>query len=308
MAETRIQQHLDSWLSESDFAQIRDLGFNSVRLPIGYWNILSDPFGIFVPQDPSVSLRYIDWTFDMADRYNLTVLLDLHGVPGSQNGIDHSGCSMPATWLESDKNQQLTIDAIEAMVKRYGSRKSFLGVELVNEPSLHYSQDMHPQLLSFYRAAYKAVRAHSRDCLVVFNELYAQCYSMWSTELQEPEYYNVVMDLHLYDWQEPFTGKSKQGHVKDGQAFAQVVQSLSTQHPVIVGEWSFSTGTHVQAGQPFVDACVQSFSHGGMGWYIWNWKIQRGAGFDEWDVQFQAGLKGGMHALSYIDSATSSST
>jgi hypothetical protein len=27
----------------------------------------------------------------MAKKFNLTVLIDLHGAPGSQNGIDHSG-------------------------------------------------------------------------------------------------------------------------------------------------------------------------------------------------------------------------
>jgi hypothetical protein len=35
-----------------------------------------------------------------------------------------------------------------------------------------------------------------------------------------------------------------------------------------------------------VDANVESFKRA-MGWYIWNWKIERGAGFDMWDVQYQ---------------------
>ena len=45
-----------------------------------------------MPADHHDSLQYIDALFDWTARHNLTVMLDLHGGPGSQNGIDHSGC------------------------------------------------------------------------------------------------------------------------------------------------------------------------------------------------------------------------
>lgn len=48
-----------------------------------------------------------------------------------------------------------------------------------------------------------------------------------------------------------------------------------------------STGTVVQVGQVFVDACIKSFAHS-MGHYAWNWKIEEGIGFDEWSVRYQA--------------------
>ena len=38
-----------------------------------------------------------------------------------------------------------------------------------------------------------------------------------------------------------------------------------------------------------MDAAVQSFQRGS-GWYLWNWKIQPGIGFEEWDVQRQLQL------------------
>ena len=47
---------------------------------------------LYAPADHHDSLRYIDALFDWTARHNLTVMLDLHGGPGSQNGIDHSGC------------------------------------------------------------------------------------------------------------------------------------------------------------------------------------------------------------------------
>ena len=52
-----------------------------------------------------------------------------------------------------------------------------------------------------------------------------------------------------------------------------------------------SSGTWHQAGQPFVNAAVKSFDRAA-GWFMWNWKIQRASGFDEWDVQYQHQIKG----------------
>ncbi len=70
-------------------------------------------------------------------------------------------------------------------------------------------------------------------------------------------------------------------------------------HPVIVGEWCMSTGTVMQVGQPFVNAAVRSFDRTS-GWFLWNWKVERGIGFDSWDVQYQHAIRG-MDALAVYD-------
>ena len=81
-----MQHLLQTWIVEKDFKEIAEMGFNSVRLPVGYWNIIADPFNAFAPAKLETSLKYIDWAFEMADKYNLNILLDIHGAPGSQNG------------------------------------------------------------------------------------------------------------------------------------------------------------------------------------------------------------------------------
>ena len=86
LAEERMAGLFRDWLSEADFQEIAARGFNSVRVPVGYWNIIADPYKAFAPADLAVSHRIVDWIFDMAEKYGLSVLLDLHGAPGSQNG------------------------------------------------------------------------------------------------------------------------------------------------------------------------------------------------------------------------------
>lgn len=288
-----MQAHLSSWLTEADFREIAADGFNSVRLPLGYWNLIDDPYKLFVPGDVRTSLRYVDWVFDMSAKYGLTVLLDLHGLPGSQNGVDHSGCSAEPTWLEDPANVALTLETVEVMAKRYGQRSNLAGFELANEPALKYCEQQMPAMVDVYKQAYKIIRKYSQTATVVINELYESCYDAWKDQLREPEYYNVVLDLHLYNWQQPYTAQDAVTHVRNAAAWSGTIEGVNQHHPVIVGEWCFSTGTVVQAGQPFVEASVNSFDSG-MGWYIWNWKIERNIHFDEWNVQLQYELPNGM--------------
>lgn len=291
LAENRMDDHLKSWIVESDFAEISKRGFNSVRLPVGYWNVVEDPYDLYAPRDYRKSLQYIDWVFDMATKYNLTVMLDLHGAPGSQNGIDHSGCSVPPTW-GTPLHRELSLVAIEAMAKRYGNHPKLLGIELLNEPGWDFSTKAHMTLVFYYDAAYKIIRKYNSECWVIINEIYDGWLNKYP-EFQEPDFYNVMMDYHLYNWQEPYTKESAYGHLRDAAGWSRLIDSMNVQHPVIIGEWCMSTGTFIQVGQPFVDTCVQSFDKS-FGWYMWNWKIQRGLPYEEWDVQLQGEKKHGL--------------
>lgn len=284
----RMLSQFKYWITESDFAQISSAGYNSVRLPIGYWNVMKDPYKLFEPKDEKISLYYIDMAFDWAEKYNLTILLDLHGAAGSQNGYDHSGCIEKPSWL-SPYNIDLTLNAINIIADRYSDHPALLGFELLNEPSEAYSTKNSTIILDYYSSAYKIIRKYSKSTLVVFNELYSYDFHNWNYQLQEPDYYNVIIDWHLYDW--PMTQLNAVQHIENANAWAGVIESYNSYHPVLIGEWSMSTGTH-QAGQPYVDACVNSFDDHSIGWYLWNWKIERSAGFDEWDVQYQHQIRG----------------
>ena len=85
--------------------------------------------------DPSVSIHYIDKAFSWAAQYNMTVLLDLHGAPGSQNGNDHSGCGNGVVGWNTPQNIDMSVEAVRLMAERYGSRDNLAGIELLNEPA-----------------------------------------------------------------------------------------------------------------------------------------------------------------------------
>ncbi|CAM9532715.1 unnamed protein product, partial [Ectocarpus fasciculatus] len=237
LAEERITHNIANWITERDIEDIAAIGLNSVRVPIGYWNVINDPYKMFVPKDVSISLRALDWCFDACSRHNISVLIDLHGAPGSQNGLDHSGCQMNSEWT-SNYNVRLTLTAIEVIAKRYSAHKSFLGIEVLNEPSYVIEQLNRTVLVDFYNAAYRVIRRNSDTAVVVFNDIYSDFYDSWNQILQEPAFYNVALDLHLYDWQEPYTFETAEQHIADAVGWQSTIERLSLTHPIIIGEWS----------------------------------------------------------------------
>jgi len=71
-ADSRMRSHLASWIKEDDFEYLYNQKVDSVRLPIGYWNILDDYYNIYAPIDTSISIQFIDKAFDWAEKYNMT--------------------------------------------------------------------------------------------------------------------------------------------------------------------------------------------------------------------------------------------
>jgi len=79
-AEKRIIEHLDSWFTEEDMDRLVAVGVNHIRIPIGFWNLVpSHLANKFVPQNITVSLKYLDWAMDEAAKRGISVMLDFHG-------------------------------------------------------------------------------------------------------------------------------------------------------------------------------------------------------------------------------------
>jgi glucan 1,3-beta-glucosidase len=124
-AEARMQNHLAAWFTEKDFDFLYSQGITSIRIPLGYWNIIQDPYNMYVPINYLDSVKYLDWAFDQAESRGMTIMLDFHAAPGSQNGYDHSGCgygSLNGEKWNVEQNKQLSLNAIDALAARYTKR------------------------------------------------------------------------------------------------------------------------------------------------------------------------------------------
>ncbi|KAF8163791.1 glycoside hydrolase family 5 protein [Crassisporium funariophilum] len=92
----QLEDHYNTFITEEDIAQIAGAGLNFLRIPIAFWAIETwegEPF--LAKTSWTYFLRVLEW----ARKYGLRVCLDLHAVPGSQNGYNHSGRLSPVNFL-----------------------------------------------------------------------------------------------------------------------------------------------------------------------------------------------------------------
>jgi aryl-phospho-beta-D-glucosidase BglC (GH1 family) len=129
----------------------------------------------------------------------ITVSIDLHGAPGSQNGMYHSGQSGDINWHKNPESIKLTVKVLGMISERWGKNPAVWGIEMLNEPGSHAPGGAidHEILTRFYRDGYAAIREHSPTVHVVINSFVGPDDWIWSV-LPEPQYRNVVLDLHLY--------------------------------------------------------------------------------------------------------------
>ena len=89
-----LENHYDTFITEEDIAQIAGAGLNWIRVPIPFWAVETwkdvgvDASGKTVAEPflERVCWKYILRVLGWARKYGLRVNLDLHAVPGSQNG------------------------------------------------------------------------------------------------------------------------------------------------------------------------------------------------------------------------------
>ncbi|MCJ1421135.1 exo-1,3-beta-glucanase [Xylographa parallela] len=189
-----LQQHWSTWATLADFQKIAAAGFNTVRIPVGYWAFM------LVPGEPYIqgAASYLDQAIGWARQTNLKVWIDLHGAPGSQNGYDNSGHRTSKPGWESGNTVQQTLEVIQIMAGKYATPEMqdvVVAIELLNEP-LASQLPSTPELESFYQQGYNAIRDVS-NTPVMIQDAFEQD-GFWSNILTPPGAQNVVLDHHEY--------------------------------------------------------------------------------------------------------------
>lgn len=278
-ATARIKKHREQWIKDSDFVWIAERGLNAVRLPVGYW--------IAEENSPFISgWDTVERAFRSAKKHGLGVLLDLHGAPGSQNGMDHSGKSGNLGWHTSRENIAHTLRVVENLARRCKSFDNLIGLELLNEPRWDVPMDVIKQ---FYRDAYPLVRKHlGKERAVVIHDAFRS--GDWATGFNGADMKNVVLDTHLYQCYTD-DDRNRDMHAQVELAVLgrkRQLDSMENSMPVIVGEWSLGLPPESLRGldaferdtamRAYGDAQLLSYekTHG---WFFWNYHIESGGGW-----------------------------
>jgi glucan 1,3-beta-glucosidase len=234
-----LEKHYATFYTEDDFRQIAAAGLDHVRIPFSYWAVTTYPGDPYVK---NISWRYLLRAIEWARKYGLRVKLDPHGMPGSQNGWNHSGRSGDPNWIigpNGPENAQKSLDIHRQLSQffaqpRYKNVIAFYG--LVNEPHRLIPME---DLNSWTRQAYDIVRNNGVTATQIFSES-MRGLSAWAGQLQG---YGdtLALDVHQYTlFDNALIGLK---HV-DRISFAcgsykdEITHSMTGFGPTMAGEWS----------------------------------------------------------------------
>ncbi|CCO32664.1 putative glucan 1,3-beta-glucosidase D [Rhizoctonia solani AG-1 IB] len=154
-----LEDHYNTFITEEDFAQIAAAGLNWVRIPFPYWAIEVYPGEPFLEK---VAWKYFLKAIGWARKYGIRINLDLHTIPGSQNGYNHSGKLGSINWMHGTMgiaNAQRSLNYMR-IIAEFVSQPQYRDVVcmfgIVNEAVIAtIGQDV---IQSFYLEAYEMIR------------------------------------------------------------------------------------------------------------------------------------------------------
>ncbi|KAF8805238.1 glycoside hydrolase [Phlegmacium glaucopus] len=155
----QLEDHYKTFITEQDIAEIAGAGLNWIRLPIPFWAIdvwADEPFLA------KTSWKYIVQALQWCRKYGIRVKFDLHTIPGSQNGYNHSGKSGQINFLHGIMgmaNAQRTLNYIR-IITEFISQAEWKDVVpmfgIVNEALITTIGT--DELRGFYVEAYNTIR------------------------------------------------------------------------------------------------------------------------------------------------------
>ena len=310
---SKMKVHRESYICAEDFRRIALHGFNLVRLPI--------PYFIFGDRTPLQGcIEYVDKAFEWAEKYGLQVMLDLHTVPGSQNGYDNGGLTGVCKWHKNPEEVEFVLTVLERLAKRYGEHPSLFGIEVLNEPiswpvwitspSRTKAEDKKEAkgsgfvpmsfLRKFYTDAYNKMRKYlPEEKVIIFHDGFRL--TKWNRFFDKNGMKNVMLDTHIYIFaMEMFVPV----HVPFVyQIYLKIdkwrISRVQKHVPVVVGEWCLSNKYCLKAPDKAVKcrrfqkiAKLQMDAWAaGSGFIYWNYQLLRDKekAFDEewkesWDM------------------------
>ncbi|KAI5866045.1 glycoside hydrolase family 5 protein [Durotheca rogersii] len=310
-ADAAFRRHWDTWTTQDDIWQIKSLGLNTVRIPVGFWI-----YERLVKADehfPRGGLAYLDRLVGWCRDAGLYVIMDLHAGPGGQTTRQQfTGHSVDYPGFYTQENYERTYQFLEWMAERIHTNDNYRTVgtlQVMNEPvhSSEYPDLAANMVANFYPGAWTRIRDRERQLGVADNErLHIQMMGIaWGSgnpSSHLPDTSLALYDDHRYYKWDPSVTTTKDGYI------SAVCRDYRGGSDIIMGEWSLAVADSVQSngefeirGRPdqvawyrkYWAAQAQAFERSG-GWVFWTWKCNWIGGFDEWRWCYQSAVAAGV--------------
>lgn len=191
----------DNWITEADFKNIADMGYNCVRIPFWYRNFQIDDNGTWRrDKHGNIDLSRLEWAVEMCRKYGLYAIPDLHGANGAQGNVDHCGRKFSYHFFDKDeKGEWYRAQACElwsVIARHFKDDPVIACFDLLNEPTCNDIGAPMEKYVPFYDDAYKAIRKEDPKRLI-------SMIAVWNaSKLPVPSKYGwtgVIYQFHFYN-------------------------------------------------------------------------------------------------------------
>ncbi len=252
-----------SWITADDIAMIADLGFNTVRIPIGYRSLLavSDSAPLTELVYNEAALQRIDDLLDACAEHGVYAVIDVQESPGGHN--DYSG---PARLYDDERSLAQTTELWLTLSRRYRDRDEVAMYSLLAEP---FGAPGAAERDRVYDVLIDAIRADGDDHLLVVHDGFFGMSSLPDAQARAAlGWEGVVYSTHQFEW-----GLDS---LEDYEAL------LAFTEPGWVAAWSEqdvpwymgSFSTMVDAPWAWEAAALlrETYERHGWGWSVWTWR------------------------------------
>ncbi|MBR7074349.1 MAG: cellulase family glycosylhydrolase [Oscillospiraceae bacterium] len=177
---------LNNFITEADFKQIADLGFDHVRIPIDY-NVIQNPDGTMRPD----GLGRIDAALALCDKYGLKAVLDLHKTPG----YSFDAGEKEAGFFESESYQERFYWIWETLAEWFAGMSDRVAFELLNEVT---EARFLPAWKRISRECVRRIRFFAPDTIILLGS-YNWNSARTVPELDAPYDDKMVYNFHFYE-------------------------------------------------------------------------------------------------------------
>ncbi|GAA2031722.1 hypothetical protein GCM10009839_34630 [Catenulispora yoronensis] len=233
-AQSVVDAHQSTWIQAADLDNIKALGLNMVRLPIG-WQTLLNPDGTWKAN----AWDRIDWLVQQAGQRGIYVILDLHTLPGGDCPWASCGrqANSPNEFWSNTTYQNWVNTIWQQMAARYAGNPTVAAYDLMNEPLLAISETAadNAAKTAYQNRLYQTVRAADPDHVVIMEAFFS-----WSGTTKPATYgwTNVMYEVHPYDMADPLNADAQNSLVTNQLAALAAKQADATWGtPILAGEF-----------------------------------------------------------------------
>jgi endoglucanase len=267
--QSLIKTYQQSWITSTDLTNIKNAGFNAVRVPV-WWGNFYPIANVSNSSWRSDAFTELDWLVSQASSLGLYVIIDMHGVVGSQSTSDDTGQENQNQYWTNSNDQGNTAYMWWEIANHYNGNPTVAGYDLINEPT---GAPSNTAVINAYVSLYNSVRSADANHMIFIEGTWGNWdWSMLPSPASEG-WTNVVYEMHEYQ----YNGSESQVEQGSTNQVNDFNNHSSYDCPGYIGE--FNDMYNVSSVWNF---SVDAYNAAGLSWTMWAYKSTNALNPSNW--------------------------